>query len=135
MSPNPQSPIRFEQESEIRSALRVPRPIDVVQVQSTATTIFTARSDADFQIENLVAANVTGAASALTVYLVPSGGSASAANTIVYQLNIAARTGETIFNRENMGMLQPGMSIQALCSTNDDINMFGYGFDYQGVYS
>lgn len=126
---------RFRAEEEQRPLLRIPKPIDVVRVQATATTVFTARSEADFQVENLVASNVTSSATYVTVYLVPSGGSASAANTIIYQLPIAANSGETIFNRENMGLLQPGMSIQALCQTNNDINMFGYGFDYQGVYS
>lgn len=130
-----QSPRIFQTEQEPRWALRIPKPIDVVQVQTTATTIFTARDDADFQIENLVASNVSGGASYVTVYLVPSGGTAGATNMIVHQLAVAANTSETIFNRENMGLLQPGMTLQALCQTNDDINIFGYGFDYQGNYA
>lgn len=130
-----QSPIRFQTEQESRPALRVPKPINVVQVQAAATVIYTARDDADFQVENLVASNVSGAASYVTVHIVPSGGSASAANMIVHQLVVPANRGETIFNRENLGLLDPGATIQALCQANDDINMYGYGFDYQGIYS
>lgn len=130
-----QATLRFRAEDEQRPLLRVPKPIDIVQVQSTATTIFTAQDTADFQVENLVASNVTSLASYVTVYLVPSGGSPSAANMIIYQLPIAGNSGETIFNKENLGLLQPGMSIQALCQVSNDINMYGYGFDYQGIYS
>lgn len=130
-----QSPLRFQTETEKRPALRIPKPIDVVQLQTTATTVYTARDDADFQVEHLVASNVTGSASYVTLYLVPDGGTAGATNLAYYQLAIAAKTYITLFDRERFGLLQPGMSIQALCQANNDINMFGYGFDYQGVYA
>lgn len=129
-----QSPIRFQTEQEKRPPLRIPMPIGIVQVQATATTIYTARDDADFHISNLVASNVSGAASYVTIYLVPDGGSPGASNMIVHQLPIAANSGETIFNKENIGFLEQGGTIQALCQANDDINMFGYGFDYQGNF-
>ena len=131
----PASPLRFQTEQEARPALRIPKPIDVFQCQTTGGTVFTARDDADFQIEHLVASNVTGSASHVTVYLVPSGGSAATSNMILYQQAVPAKTVVTIFDREHMGMLQPGMSIVALCQTNDSINLFGYGYDYQGIYS
>lgn len=115
-------------------ALKVPKPIDVSQLQSTATTVFTARNDADFQIEGLTASNVTGVDSWVTVHLVPSGDSASAANTIAYQVVIPANDGVNIFTKENQGLLQPGSSLVALCDVNDSVNVYGYGFDYQGIY-
>jgi hypothetical protein len=130
-----QSPLRFQTEQEARPALRIPKPIDVFQCQTTSGTVFTARDDADFQIEHLVASNVTGSASHVTIYLVPDGGTPATGNMIVYQHAVPARTVVTIFDQAHMMMLQPGMTIRALCQTNDSINLFGYGYDYQGVYS
>lgn len=116
------------------STLRAPRPVDVVQIQTTDTTVFTARDDADFSIHALTAVNVTAASDWVTVHLVPSGGSATTANTIVYQRSVPAFLGVNIFTEEVRGLLQPGFSIVATCSTNDAINIHGFGFDYQGVY-
>lgn len=130
-----QGPIPFQEERTQRSVLRVPRPIDIVQVQTTATTVFTARDDADFQIEHLVAANMTGTADYVTVHIVPDGGSAGATNMILYQVAVAAKSYVTIFDRDRMGFLQPGDFIQVLCGVNDAINVWGYGYDYQGQYA
>lgn len=129
-----QGPIRFQTESDPRATLRIPRPIDVFQVQTTAGTIFTARDDADFQIEALTATNVTASPDYITLHLVPDGGSVSTANTIVYQREIQAKTSVTIFSREYMGLMQPGMTLQALCGVNDAVNIWGFGYDYQGIY-
>lgn len=134
MAERPQSPLRFATETEKRPALLVPKPIDIVRVQTTATTVFTARDDADFRVESLIASNVTAGAVYVTVYLVPDGGTAGATNLAFYQLAVAAKSYVEIFNATRVGLLQPGMSIQALCGTNNDINMFGQGFDYQGIY-
>ena len=125
--------VRYEQES--KDQLRVPRPIDVFQVQAVAGTVFTARNNADFQIESLVATNVTAVADYITVHLVPAAGSASVANTIVYQRLVPAKTGVTIFDHNNMGILQPGYTLQALCQLNNSVNLWGFGYDYQGAYS
>lgn len=121
-------------ESNPLRTLKAPTPIAVTQVQTTATTVFTARDDADFQIESLIASNVTGSADWITVHMVSDGGSASTANTIVYQRSVPANLGIVIFDRENQGLLQPGYSLIALCNTNNAINVYGYGFDYQGAY-
>lgn len=130
-----QSPIPFQSEEYTRDTLRIPRPIDIFQLQTTVGTVFTARSDADFQIENLIAANVTGTNDTVTVYLVPDGGTAGASNTILYQRVVLANDILVIFDFQHIGLLQPGMTLQALCGTNDAINIYGYGYDYQGVYS
>ncbi|WP_299949074.1 hypothetical protein [uncultured Ruegeria sp.] len=127
--------LRFTTDVENRSALKAPRPIDIVQLQTTVSTVATARTDADFQIESLVANNTSGTADYVTVHLVPSGGSASTANTIAYQVVVAGNGMTVIFDREKQGLLQPGATVQALCGVNDRVNIWGYGFDYQGVYS
>lgn len=128
-------PSPLQTETQPRTALRVPKPIDVVQIQSTATTVYTARDDADFQISSLVASNVSGGASYVTVYIVPDGGAAGAANMIVHQLAIAANASAVIFDEQNKGLLSPGSFVQALCQANDDVNMYGHGYDYQGEYA
>ena len=125
--------VRYEVES--KDQLRIPRPIDVFQVQTTVGTVFTARSDADFQIESLVATNVTATADYVTIYLVPPSGTAGVANTICYQKAVPAKTGITIFDHINMGILQPGYTLQALCSLNNSVNLWGFGYDYQGAFS
>lgn len=126
---------RFQQERDPLTLLRVPRPIDVFQLQTTAGTVFTARSDADFQIESLIATNVTTTDDYVTVYLVPDGGTAGTDNTIVFQREVPAKTGVSIFTNDQLGVLQPSMLLQALCGVNDAVNMWGYGYDYQGQYS
>lgn len=129
------TPQRFQFEREIRATLQIPKPIDVFQLQTTAGTVFTADAAADFQIHHLVATNVTGADDYVTVYLVPSGGSPSTGNMIIYQRAVPAKLGVTIFNEDNRGLMQPGMTLRALCGVNDAVNIWGYGYDYQGVYS
>lgn len=130
-----QNPVLLDNSQQTRAALNIPRPIDVVQLQTTVSTAFTARDDADFQVESLIASNMTGSAATVTIYMVPDGGAAGAANTIVFQKQVPANDWITVFHRENQGLLQPGMTLEALCSVNDAVNLFGYGFDYQGVYS
>jgi hypothetical protein len=130
-----QNPVRFLDETSQRGVLRAPRPVDVVQLQTTATTVFTARSDADFQLEHLVAANMTASADYVTLYMVPDGGAAGATNQMLYQVAIAAKSFVTIFDRDRMGLLQPGATIQALCGVNDAVNIWGFGHDYQGRYA
>lgn len=127
-------PARLAIEQEARSALRVPRPIDVFQAQTTAGTAFTARDDADFQITHLAAANMTASADYITAYLVPDGGSAGATNMIVYQKAVPAKDWVTIFDENTRGLLQPGATLQVLCGVNDAVNVWGHGYDYQGVY-
>ena len=122
------------QENIRAPALRFPKTINVVQVQTTATTIYTASNEADFHIESLIASNVTASAAYVTMHLVPDGGSVGADNMVLYQHAVAAKNRVLIYNKNSMGLLQPGMTIQALCGTNDDINMFGHGFDYRGVF-
>ena len=114
--------------------LRAPRPIDVVQVQTAATDVITARPDADYQIETLFAINTTATADWVTLHLVPDGGTAGAANMIAYQLAVPSKGRVAVFTRETPCALEPGYTLQALCSANDAVNVFGHGYDYEGQY-
>jgi hypothetical protein len=117
-----------------RDALRIPKPINVVRCQAAATTIYTARTDADFQIQLLVAANVSASDSDYTLHLVPSGGSASISNMIAFEVKIPVGGSAWIFTPERPALLQPGASLQALCDVDNDVNFYGWGYDYQGSY-
>ena len=125
---------RVAQEIDPRARLSVPVPIDLFQCQTTAGTAFTADSSAEMHIHSLVASNVTGTADSITVYLVPDGGSAGATNLYVSQKEVPARDWVTIFDANNVGLLQPGATLQVLCGVNDAVNIFGWGYEYSGAY-
>ena len=127
-----QNPIRFQPEAN--HLLRVPRPIDLVALQTTAGTILTARADADFQIEHIFVANVSGSAATYTLHLVPASGSVSTANKVIDAEAISANSSSVVFALKGM-MLQPGMTLRGLGSANDAINIGGWGYDFQGQYS
>ena len=129
-----EGPARQTFEPDPQAQLRIPIPIDVFQLQTTVGAVFTAEAGLDFQIESLVATNVTATADYVTVYLVPDGGSAGTDNTIVYQRAVPAKSGVTLFNREHMGLLQPGATLQALCGVNDAVNIWGHGYHFEGAY-
>ena len=130
----PLQPFRQRTETEPRPTLRIPQPIDIAQLQTTASTIYTAGDNAEFHIESLIAANVTGSDDTVTVYMVPDGGTAGASNTVVFEWAVSANSNVTIFNETSRALLQSGGTLQAKCGTNDAINIFGYGYDYQGVF-
>lgn len=129
-NPNPQ---RQQTEREPLTLLRVPMPIDIVQLQTTVSTIFTAVND--FQITGLYLSNVTASGGTATIHLVPSGGTADITNMILSEYAVGGRTMVNIFNETNVCMMQPGSTLQALCDLNDDINIWGHGYNYQGQYS
>ena len=123
---------QFIESAERRQpSLLTAKPIEPIQIQSTATTIYTAQTDADFWVVHLWAANVTAASTTYTLYFVPSGGSAGTSNTVIYQRTLGAYSTEVISPAINH-RIPPGAFIQALCSANDDINIGGWGYDQTG---
>jgi len=83
------------------------------QLTGSAATYYTAPSLTTAVVKAMTLANTTGGAVACTVYLVPSGGSATAANTIISGRSVAA--GETYNCPEAVNQVLPaGATIQAL---------------------
>ena len=78
---------------------------------------------------------MSGSAETLTLHLVPSGGSADATNKIVEALALTSNTYAEICNSNLQILLQPGASLVGLCGTNDAVNVWGMGYEYQGSYS
>jgi hypothetical protein len=118
---------------ELRPAtLKTSMPLGVIQVQTTATTIYTAVTY-DFSVQHLVASNVTAGALTYTVYAVPEGGTAGVGNMVVPARTLAGYGSEIIAPMVNY-RIAPGGFIQAICSANDGINISGWGFDEAGNY-
>ena len=101
-----------------------PKTITAAQVAATATTYYTAPANTRSLIKKLTFTNTTAGALTVTVYLVPSAGTASATNTLVSARSIGA--GETYVCFEAQGqVLQAGGLLQALASAATSISIQG----------
>lgn len=118
----------FEQQQG--NFLRYRRPIRLVRVQATATTILTT-GDEDVNIERLVAANMKAGTATLTLHLFPSTGSAGAANMIASALSLPVNT--TVELTWAAGLtIEPGYTLAALTGANNDVHVFGSAFLVEG---
>lgn len=126
--------MRQRQEVEPRDQLRIPQPLGITRLQTTVTTIYTAGANSDFEIGGLIISDVTVGPETVSIYFVPDGGTAGPTNAAVIDLAIAANTLTRLSQFDGL-VLAPGTSIQALCSTNDSVNIMGWGYDYQGAYA
>jgi hypothetical protein len=89
------------------------RLIDGSQLTGSAATYYTSPALTKTRIQKLVFCNTTAGAVAVTLYLIPSGGSAGATNTVWSAKTLAA--GETRECYEAEGhVLEAGGFIQAL---------------------
>jgi hypothetical protein len=98
------------------------------QLTTSAATYYTAGASIRAQIQAMTLTNTTGGAVTATVHLVPSGGSATAANMILSAKSIAA--GESYKAIEAIGQwLEAGGTIQALASAGTSISMVESGIE------
>lgn len=94
------------------------------QLTTSAATLYTSPTNTKTIITQATFTNVDSVARLLTVYVVRSGGSASAANTLIKQLSIAS--GATYVSPELAGqILATGDFIQALADANTAITCAG----------
>lgn len=100
------------------------RLISGSQLTASAATYYTAPAATTTVIKKLNLINTTAAAVACTVYLIPSGGSAGATNTLTSARSIAAGETWSCPEAENM-VLATGGFIQAL-GLNVTIMASGY---------
>jgi hypothetical protein len=134
---NPFSPSRVTTEEAPKLVARRQQPISLTTLTTTAQTLYTASELYDFMIRHLWAANITGGAVTITLYLVADGGSAADSNAICKGYSIAANTTarlDFIAGTEFGSLMQPGMMLQALASANSSINMGGWGQEVVGNY-
>lgn len=87
------------------------------QVATTSTTYYTAAASTRAVIGAAAVCNTTGTADQITIYLVPSAGSADATNTLISARTVAA--GETYACPELIGqVIETGGTIRAKATTS-----------------
>lgn len=128
------SPLQFQTEQQPRAQLRLPKPFIITPLQTTVSTVYTADAVADFLIEHMWVSNITGGALTYTIYFVPPSNSASTINAAVVGKSLAANTSELVTVAVNH-RIPAGSTIQALCSSNNGINLGGWGSDIFGEYA
>lgn len=128
------SPQRARFETEAQDRLSTRRPIPLVALTTSFQTILTARDDADFLVQELWAAESNGGTHDYTLCLVPPAGTASAANAVAFEVQVAARTTVVVIGGAGL-LVPPGYTLQALADTVNRINIFGWGYDLIGSYA
>lgn len=101
--------------------------IDPAQLGSGAGILYTVPPGFRASIKQLTFTNTTATARTITVYLVPSGGSPSATNTIVSAMTIPP-TGQGHVSLAHLfanQVLNPGDTVQALASAATAISAMG----------
>ena len=101
-----------------------PKTITAAQVAATATTYYTAPANTRSIIKKLTFTNTTAGALTVTVYLVPSGGTASATNTLVSAQSIGAGECWECYPAAGQ-VLQAAGFLQALASAATSIAIQG----------
>ena len=98
------------------------------QLTASAATYYTAPTNTRCVIKRLSLTNTTAGAVTATIYLVPSGGSAGATNTLTSARTLAA--GETWDCVSAEGhVLEAGGTVQALASAITSITIIGSGVE------
>lgn len=91
---------------------------------TSASVLYTASSGARSHINCITVCNTAGAGATFSIYIVPSGGTASAANAIFSGSAIAANT--TFVTNNGLWIIPPGGTVQALASaTTVSFNLTG----------
>lgn len=104
------------------------RLVNGSQIAASATTYYTA-SDGKTRIDACALTNTTAGAVTVTMYLVPSGGSASASNCILSARSIPA--GTTFNVTSAIGQwLDTGGTLQALASSATSVTLVASGVVY-----
>lgn len=101
-------------------ALR-PVSVDGAQIANTATTYYTA-TNVQARIDACTLCNTTAGAITVTIYIVPSGGSAAASNTVLSSYSLAA--GQTYVVSGAIGQwIEDGGTFKALASAATSVTL------------
>lgn len=110
---------------------RLPIAIAPAQLTAGAAAYYTAGSGRTATINNLSFTNTTANPVSVTMYTVPSGGSASAANMIMSAFSLAA--GQTYVPPQAIGLqIGPGGALQAFASTASAVTIAGGVYETSG---
>ncbi len=122
---------RQRQEVEAQKLLKSRQEIPLVRLQTTFSTILTARDDAYFEIGGLWASNVAGAARTYSVCLVAPAGTPTVANALIWSVSVPANTVDYAVGGAVM-LVPPGYTVRASSDANDAINVYGWGWNIVG---
>jgi hypothetical protein len=110
---------------------RIPKAIAAAQLTASAATYYLAGNGITATINNLSLTNTSANPVAVTLNRVPSGGTATAANTILSAFSLAA--GQTYVPPQAIGLqLDPGMTLQALAGTASAVTIAGGVYETSG---
>lgn len=105
------------------------RLVNGSQLTTGALAYYTAPANTKARVDALVLTNTTVGAITATLHLVPSGGSATAANTVLSAQSIAA--GASLVVPGAIGQwIEAGGSLQALASAGASISLVASGVEY-----
>jgi hypothetical protein len=103
----------------------IQRLIEGSQIGTGIATYYAVPDNTRTKITILTVTNTTGTARTVTIHLVPSGATASAANMVVSARNVAA--GQSLVLPEAAHVLESGGSIQALASNASALTLMASG--------
>lgn len=110
---------------------RVPVAIPATQLGTSAGVLYTAPTATTSTIANMSFSNTSASPVSITVYNVPSGGTASAANQVVPSYSLSV--GQSYIPSQLIGLnLAPGSTLQALAGTASVVNAQGGVYETSG---
>lgn len=101
-------------------AVYTPKKLYTGQPSTSATTLYTAPASTTTIVKNIVICNTTASDATITVYFVPSAGSAGATNAIISGLTVTANNTLII---ECSGVLATGDFISSLQGTSGALTL------------
>lgn len=104
------------------------RLVEGSQLTTTAATYYSAPSTTTTLLKKVTVTNTSGAAATVTLYLVPSGGTAGATNTVTSAKSIPAGGYYEAYEAEGH-VLAPGDSLQALANTAAAVTLMVSGIE------
>lgn len=96
------------------------KAVDIVQLTTSFTTIYTVPGSTKFTVTKLILTNTTAGAVTVQVCVVPNAGSVGVANAILWNYSIAANTFFEITKGDIWGA---GTTLQALAGSGTSINL------------
>jgi hypothetical protein len=110
---------------------RVPKSIPAAQLTTSAAPYYSAPTGTVSTINNLSLTNTSATPVAVTLYRVPSGGSAGPGNSLLSAFSLSA--GQTYVPPQAIGLqLDQGMSLQALAATAAVVTLMGGVYETSG---
>lgn len=101
--------------------------VPATQLTTSVATYYTVPNATIAEISGATVTNVTGTAQAVTVYIVPSAGSAGATNTVVTR-TVPANASIQLWELVGSAKMPTGATIQAVAGANSSLNLFVGGY-------